>query len=483
MTCGTVKPIKDWPAPNQRFYADFRQWLRDGGYGDSALKLYGIAARLALGLLDEPYWTLDPDADLDRAREYIAVHYDSEATRDSYHKGLAKLAEYLHYRCNRRPKRRSVNWEHYVGLLPDWLADDVRTYVAHRRRAWVPEQQHRATLELLSHLTRSLRWMTAQAPLAKLGDLTPSSWFDYLDMRLEAGIKPATLNRELDELQQFLCFLADAGRPICQRLLRVKPLPVGPRLPRDVPVDQLKRLMQEIEVDASSSNASTRRMGTMDRAWFLVMIHCGLRPAEIRRLKSSDLDLEGRRIRVEQSKGLKDRVVYLSEPAAAALRAYLEIRGAAITDHVFVYRHRSLSFTYCNRRLRTYGRRCGVKVTAHQLRHSAATLLLNAGAPILVVQAILGHKHVDTTLNYTRLYDGTVAADYYRAMAEVEGRMGLRGDDDDPAPDPAQLLALVDALHAGTLNDAQRETVQALRDSILALVRHETTLSIAEETV
>jgi hypothetical protein len=100
--------------------------------------------------------------------------------------------------------------------------------------------------------------------------------------------------------------------------------------------------------------------------------------------------------------------------------------------------------------------------------------LLNAGAPILVVQAILGHKHVDTTLNYTRLYDGTVAADYYRAMAEVEGRMGLRGDEDDPMPDPAQLLALVDALHAGTLNDAQRETVQALRTAILALVEQET---------
>jgi site-specific recombinase XerD len=39
-------------------------------------------------------------------------------------------------------------------------------------------------------------------------------------------------------------------------------------------------------------------------------------------------------------------------------------------------------------------------VTPHQLRHSCATLLLNAGAPILTVQAILGHKHVDRTLRY-----------------------------------------------------------------------------------
>ncbi len=51
-------------------------------------------------------------------------------------------------------------------------------------------------------------------------------------------------------------------------------------------------------------------------------------------------------------------------------------------------------------------------VTPHQLRHTCATLLINAGAPILTVQAILGHKHIDTTLGYTRLYDATVAADY-----------------------------------------------------------------------
>jgi len=49
-----------------------------------------------------------------------------------------------------------------------------------------------------------------------------------------------------------------------------------------------------------------------------------------------------------------------------------------------------------------------VYVTPHMLRHSCATLLLNAGAPILTVQAILGHKHINTTLGYARLYDGTV---------------------------------------------------------------------------
>jgi hypothetical protein len=118
--------------------------------------------------------------------------------------------------------------------------------------------------------------------------------------------------------------------------------------------------------------------------------------------------------------------------------------------------------------LKTYAKRCGVLVKPHQLRHSCATMLLNAGAPVLTVQAILGHKFIDTTLGYARLYDGTVAADYYRAMAEVESRFN-GGQNTTTPPDSGQLLALVDALHAGTLNDAQRETVQALRVGILAL--------------
>ncbi len=56
-----------------------------------------------------------------------------------------------------------------------------------------------------------------------------------------------------------------------------------------------------------------------------------------------------------------------------------------------------------------------------------ATLLLNSGASVLAVQTILGHKQVDTTLEYARLYDGTVAADYYSAMNHVERQISVAG--------------------------------------------------------
>jgi integrase/recombinase XerD len=192
-------------------------------------------------------------------------------------------------------------------------------------------------------------------------------------------------------------------------------------------VAQLRRLQRQIETQAASEHAGERRQGRMDLAWYLLMLHIGLRTGEIQTLRRDALDLDDRRIRIEQSKGLKDRVVYVSAPAAEALRAYLEVRGDAPTDHVFVYRHRPLSTRYCGIRLDTYGRRCKVRITPHRLRHSFSTLLLNAGAPIETLQRLLGHENIDTTMVYTRLYESTVAVDHYRAMGEIERRSGLGG--------------------------------------------------------
>ena len=79
---------------------------------------------------------------------------------------------------------------------------------------------------------------------------------------------------------------------------------------------------------------------------------------------------------------------------------------------------------------------------------------------------VVGQVSVDTTLGYARLYDGTIAADYYWAMAHVEKQINLQPGAKPPIT-PGHLLAMVDALQAGMLNDSQREVVQALRAAIL----------------
>jgi len=148
-------------------------------------------------------------------------------------------------------------------------------------------------------------------------------------------------------LQNFLRFLADQDRSICARMFRVKPLDMGPRLPRDAPMEQLRRLLAEIEKEITAPRARVHRMAVMDRAWFLLMLHSGLRTSEVRHLQLADIDWENRRVRIEQSKGLKDRLVCLSDATLEALKAYLEVRGPASTENVFIYRHLPLGSKYC----------------------------------------------------------------------------------------------------------------------------------------
>jgi site-specific recombinase XerD len=181
----------------------------------------------------------------------------------------------------------------------------------------------------------------------------------------------------------------------------------------------------------------------------------------LHRLAGHVIDFGRKVLRITQSKGLKDRLVPFTPEAATALANWLSLRDNIVAEHddaatlgqnhVFVERHLPLSISYCAGRLSTFGRRCAVKCTPHQLRHSCATLLLNGGMPIASVQATLGHKYVSTTLGYARVYDGTAAADYTRAMLSVERTLMLGPAR--PAPTQAQMIALCDSLKTtGTLN-------------------------------
>jgi integrase len=214
----------------------------------------------------------------------------------------------------------------------------------------------------------------------------------------------------------------------------------------------------------------------MDLAWFLLMLHSGLRTCEVRNLRFTDLNFAARQARIEQSKGLKDRMVCLSEATITALQGYLAVRGPrdALPDHIFFYLPPSApgqilllaALTDLWRALR------GVC-----LAPPAAPFLRDALAQRRCTRAdgadLAGHKWVDTTLGYARLYDGTVAADYYGAMALVERRLALPEDALAEPPGTGQLLALIDSLREGTLNQDQAETVRRLRAGILALAERE----------
>ncbi|HET8685620.1 MAG TPA: site-specific integrase, partial [Methanosarcina sp.] len=208
----------------------------------------------------------------------------------------------------------------------------------------------------------------------------------------------------------FLRHLESEGIPICKQMLEIRPLKIGQPLPRDLSILQIKLLLNTIQDNK------------MDRAWFLLMLHSGLRTCEVRNLKIDDVDLSQRTVYIRETKNQNEHVTYLSPPTVEAIQAYFFERGSS-SYYLFTQHQKQLSKRYCQSRLRTIGKQVGIKITPHRLRHNCSTLLLNAGMSIFALQSLLGHRYVETTLNYARLYDETLAKQFVEAQGRTTQSM------------------------------------------------------------
>jgi hypothetical protein len=100
-------------------------------------------------------------------------------------------------------------------------------------------------------------------------------------------------------------------------------------------------------------------------------------------------------------------------------------------------------------------------------------LLLNERVPVISVQMLLGHQHVDTTMYYARLYDGTVAADYFKAMDRIEGLTTAPALKEELVFSPGELIGLLADLQESPLNQEQKAMVSAIQEGVYALVNRE----------
>jgi integrase/recombinase XerD len=148
---------------------------------------------------------------------------------------------------------------------------------------------------------------------------------------------------------------------------------------------------------------------------------CGLRAGEVVRLKVKDIDRAQNIIRVEQSKGRKDRHVMLSPEMLGLLREWWKARptrwdaGVAQEERwLFPGRKpgKPMTTRQLSRLFHETADAAGIKksVTLHALRHSFATHLLEGDTDIRIIQALLGHDKLDTTARYTRVATGMIAS-------------------------------------------------------------------------
>ncbi|MCR5850868.1 MAG: tyrosine recombinase XerD [Bacteroidaceae bacterium] len=286
--------------------------------------------------------------------------------------------------------------------------------------------------------------------LANTGIINPAILRRYLQyLRLERSYTANTLDAYLKDLQKLLNFYADEGIDFRKVTLKdldcfaktLQDLGIGPRsvarilsgvrsfyrfltLEKEVETDptellespkigkHLPEVLSLPEIDAiEAAIDQSKPEGVRDLAIVEVLFSCGLRISELCNLKISELYLEDGYIRVH-GKGRKERLVPIGDTAIQRLRNWFVVRqGISVKpgeeDFVFISlrRGKHLSrislFVY----IKDYAQKAGIRknISPHTFRHSFATQLLEGGANLRAIQAMLGHEDIGTTEIYMHI--------------------------------------------------------------------------------
>ena len=241
---------------------------------------------------------------------------------------------------------------------------------------------------------------------------------DVLDVKLEdlehfaafisdLDIGPRSLARILSGVRQFYRFLVIDG------YLEVDPTELleSPKQP-----DHLPEVLSTAEVDLLEQAIDLSKWeGHRNRAIIEVLFSCGLRVSELTNLKLSNLYIEEQYIRV-MGKGSKERLVPISPRALDELNYWFADRNVmkikpGEEDYVFLNRRgQHLTRTMILIMIKRYAVEAGIKktISPHTLRHSFATSLLEGGADLRAIQAMLGHESIGTTEIYTHIDTSTL---------------------------------------------------------------------------
>ncbi len=232
---------------------------------------------------------------------------------------------------------------------------------------------------------------------------------DYLARVTEQGLSARSQARRLIALRQLFRFLRTEHACDADPTEEIDLPRFGRKLPTFLSVDEVDQLL-------AAPDRRTPR-GARDGAMLEVLYATGLRVSELVRLRIADVNFDAGYL-MAFGKGRKQRLVPIGEVALAGLRAYLETarstflggggktKPRAASNALFLTRHgRAMSRQSFWKLLGRYAVAAGIRkrISPHKLRHSFATHLVERGADLRAVQAMLGHADIGTTEIYTHL--------------------------------------------------------------------------------
>ena len=249
----------------------------------------------------------------------------------------------------------------------------------------------------IDKLLKHLRDRGIDPTAATLADLR-----DFAARLHDLGIGPRSQCRILSGVRSFYKFLQTDGFIDDDPSELLESPQLGEHLPEVLTTDEVDRLEQAIDLG--------KWEGQRNKAIIEVLFSCGLRVSELVNLKLSDLFLADRFIRVI-GKGCKERLVPISDNAIRQLRFWFDDRNhmdikPGEEDYVFLNRRGAhLTRTMILIMIKRLGAEAGINktISPHTLRHSFATALLEGGADLRAIQAMLGHESIGTTEIYTHI--------------------------------------------------------------------------------
>lgn len=284
------------------------------------------------------------------------------------------------------------------------------------------------------------RWSSGSG----LAQLTAATLVDFVAEQRRMSAAPRSINRRLSTIR--LLYRFHFGEPIVgNRISLPAPHYKGPGRDRDLGLHVLAKrsrlhlrvkepclLVEPLTVEQVRAFFA-RLKRYRDLAIVHLMLLCGLRTCEVLRLELRDVDFRDRRLRI-RGKGGRERAIPLPESLELALQQYLQLErpSRCSSPHVFVIlqgQHRGSPMTAAGIRSLFRHRRQATllaSANAHRFRHTFGTDMARAGVRLPVLQKMMGHADAKTTLQYIQLSMADVAAEYRRAIAQLDARYGRK---------------------------------------------------------
>lgn len=196
-----------------------------------------------------------------------------------------------------------------------------------------------------------------------------------------------------------------------------KPKRVFPAVRKSLKIQDVGKLLTVCE----SRNGRTATEQLCGKAAVMLMLHAGLRRAEVASLHLSNVDFENGLIQVIDGKGHKNRLVGMSIELEQVLNAWLEQRPSSPYPHFLLNsKNKPLTGNAIRFKVERLAKRAGLDISPHGLRRTCATLASDRGVPVEHIRQNLGHSDLKTTQESYLMTDALVAARSFRELGKKE---------------------------------------------------------------